>query len=80
MIQYGYPGEEIQALEPKGHGNYAEFLKAKAASDPLGLYNTNMADSSRTGSLSSGYGGITRSCTPTCKPGCETLASPTLGS
>src|SRR4029434_3706082 len=30
---------------------YVEFLNAKAASDPLALYNTNM---------SSGYGGITR--------------------
>ena len=33
------------------NAQYAEFLNAKAASDPLELYNTNMAD----------YGGITRS-------------------
>jgi formylglycine-generating enzyme required for sulfatase activity len=34
------------------NAQYAEFLNAKAASDPLGLYNTTMG---------SGYGGITRS-------------------
>src|SRR5687768_1292520 len=34
------------------NSQYAEFLNAKAASDPLGLYNTNMADDA--------CGGITR--------------------
>jgi formylglycine-generating enzyme required for sulfatase activity len=34
------------------NAQYAEFLNAKAASDPLGLYNTSMG---------SGFGGITRS-------------------
>ncbi len=34
------------------NGQYAEFLNAKAASDPLALYNTSMG---------SGFGGITRS-------------------
>ncbi|CAK9078657.1 PEP-CTERM sorting domain-containing protein [Durusdinium trenchii] len=34
------------------NAQYAAFLNAKAASDPLGLYNTNMA---------SGFGGISRS-------------------
>src|SRR6476620_6143949 len=34
-------------------GQYAEFLNAKAKSDPLGLYNTNMG--------SDVFGGITRS-------------------
>src|SRR5690606_10673873 len=34
------------------NAQYAALLNAKAASDPLGLYNTNMG---------SGYGGITRS-------------------
>ncbi len=34
------------------NAQYADFLNAKAASDPLGLYNTSMG---------SGYGGITRS-------------------
>jgi len=37
------------------NAQYAEFLNAKAASDPLGLYNTGMANSSF-----SGNGGITR--------------------
>src|SRR3989337_1357910 len=34
------------------NAQYSEFLNAKAASDPLGLFNTGMAGS---------YGGITRS-------------------
>ena len=34
------------------NGQYVEFLNAKAATDPLGLYNTNMATA---------LGGITRS-------------------
>jgi sulfatase modifying factor 1 len=37
------------------NAQYTEFLNAKAASDPLGLYNTNMG---------SGTGGITRSGIP----------------
>jgi hypothetical protein len=37
------------------NSEYAEFLNAKAAADPLGLYNAGMA---------SGYGGITRSGSP----------------
>jgi formylglycine-generating enzyme required for sulfatase activity len=42
------------------NAQYAEFLNAKAASDPLGLYNANMGDPSATGSSNSGYGGIRR--------------------
>src|SRR5262249_50907519 len=37
------------------NAQYAEFLNAKAASDPLGLYNTNMG---------SGMGGVTQSGVP----------------
>src|SRR5262245_62020554 len=37
------------------NSEYAEFLNAKAAADPLGLYNTEMA---------SGYGGIARGGSP----------------
>ncbi len=40
------------------NAQYVEFLNAKAASDPLGLYNTNMG--------SSIYGGITQNCSPSC--------------
>ena len=36
------------------NAQYAEFLNAKAASDPLGLYNTNMG-------IDATFGGITRS-------------------
>jgi formylglycine-generating enzyme required for sulfatase activity len=36
------------------NGQYAEFLNAKAASDPLGLYNTSMG-------ADANFGGITRS-------------------
>ncbi len=42
------------------NAQYAEFLNAKAASDPLGLYNTSMGDPS-TNSTFVGHGGITRS-------------------
>src|SRR5688500_14730606 len=38
------------------NAQYVEFLNAKAASDPLGLYNLNMANPA-----ASSYGGITRS-------------------
>jgi formylglycine-generating enzyme required for sulfatase activity len=41
------------------NAQYAEFLNAKAASDPLGLYSTNMGDPSI--GPSGNYGGITRS-------------------
>src|SRR5262245_2655677 len=47
-VAYGY---QIGTYEVT-NGQYVEFLNAKAASDPLGLYNTNMG---------SGPGGITRS-------------------
>jgi hypothetical protein len=47
-VSYGY---SIGTYEVT-NGQYVEFLNAKAAADPLGLYNTNMA-----GTL----GGITRS-------------------
>ena len=40
------------------NSQYAEFLNAKATSDPLGLYNTNMGNPTPGGF---GYGGITRS-------------------
>jgi sulfatase modifying factor 1 len=40
------------------NAQYVEFLNAKAQSDPLGLYNTNMSDPSH--STDFGYGGITR--------------------
>ena len=40
------------------NAQYAEFLNAKAAADTLGLYNSNMGDSSPG---ASGFGGITRS-------------------
>src|SRR5439155_10027336 len=39
------------------NAQYVDFLNAKAASDPLGLYNTNMSN----GVSSPGNGGITRS-------------------
>jgi formylglycine-generating enzyme required for sulfatase activity len=42
------------------NAQHVEFLNATAASDPLELYNPNMADPSATGSYLSGYGGITR--------------------
>src|SRR5690606_9971894 len=50
------------------NAQYAEFLNAKAASDPLALYNTNMS--------SNAQGGITRSGSPgsytyAVKPGFE---------
>ena len=41
------------------NAQYAEFLNAKASSDPLGLYSTNMGDPSI--GPSGNYGGITRS-------------------
>jgi formylglycine-generating enzyme len=41
------------------NAQYAEFLNAKAASDPLGLYYTSMGDPSSTDGH--GWGGITRS-------------------
>ena len=63
-----YPDAEVMNDETTGYGSvpyayyigtyevtnaqYAEFLNAKAVSDPFALYNTNMG---------SGYGGITRS-------------------
>ncbi len=47
-LGYGYNIGKYEVT----NGQYAEFLNAKAASDPLGLYNTNMAEV---------YGGITRS-------------------
>ena len=41
------------------NAQYAEFLNAKAASDPLGLYNTNMANSGLMGGITrTGVSGI----------------------
>ena len=42
------------------NAQYAEFLNAKAAADPLGLYSTNMGIVAPT-PASAGHGGITRS-------------------
>jgi formylglycine-generating enzyme required for sulfatase activity len=42
------------------NAQYVEFLNAKAASDPLGLYNANMSDVNLSNGLT-GLGGITRS-------------------
>ena len=53
-VGYAYQIDKYEVT----NAQYAEFLNAKAASDPLGLYNTNMG--------SSIYGGITQSCTPSC--------------
>ena len=39
------------------NAQYAEFLNAKAASDPLGLYNTNMGSDARGGITQSGVSG-----------------------
>ena len=39
------------------NAQYAEFLNAKAASDPLGLYNTNMDSDARAGITRSGSSG-----------------------
>jgi formylglycine-generating enzyme len=39
------------------NAQYVEFLNAKAASDPLGLYNTNMGDVARGGIMRSGVAG-----------------------
>jgi sulfatase modifying factor 1 len=50
-VAYGYYIASYEVTNTQ----YAEFLNAKAASDPLGLYNTNMG---------SGNGGITRSGSP----------------
>lgn len=50
-VPYGYTIGTYEVT----NAQYAEFLNAKAVSDPLGLYNTNM---------SSGFGGITRSGFP----------------
>ena len=38
------------------NAQYAEFLNAKAASDPLALYNTNMGSDARGGITRSGSG------------------------
>src|SRR5262249_37087705 len=47
------------------NAQYAEFLNAKAgSSDPLELYNTNMADPSPSTDCCTGWGGITRSGSP----------------
>ena len=43
------------------NAQYAEFLNAKAASDPYGLYNSSMGDPSPSSSSFGGFGGITRS-------------------
>jgi formylglycine-generating enzyme required for sulfatase activity len=53
-VGYGY---SIGTYEVT-NAQYTEFLNAKAASDPLGLYTTNMGDP---GASNNGYGGITRS-------------------
>lgn len=50
MIQYGEPGEEAQAIEPKGHGNYAEFVKLQ---DHIWSAATGMFYAQATGDLSS---------------------------
>jgi formylglycine-generating enzyme len=57
-VGYGY---QIGTYEVT-NAQYAEFLNAKAATDPLGLYNTRMGDPSPT--TITGYGGITRSGSP----------------
>jgi len=48
-VPYSYSIDEYEVT----NAQYAEFLNAKAASDPLALYNTTMGDSRE--------GGITRS-------------------
>jgi formylglycine-generating enzyme required for sulfatase activity len=48
---------------------YADFLNAKAASDPLGLYNTNMGNNATFGDIT--QSGVSGSCTYSVKAGFE---------
>lgn len=50
MIQYGEPGEEAQAIEPKGHANYAEFTRLQ---DHIWSAALGMFYAQATGDLSS---------------------------